>query len=79
MARLTITLSDERQRALKETAASSDQTIGQLIEDSLEAYGVKSRLEAEQLLDQARHRAQFDEPEAIKLAVEETSNARRGT
>lgn len=78
MARMTITLSEERQRALKETAASSGKTIGQLIEESLEAYGVKSRFEAEQLLAQARRRADLDEREALALATEETSFARRG-
>jgi|AntDeeMinimDraft_5_1070356.scaffolds.fasta_scaffold09283_3 16S rRNA U516 pseudouridylate synthase RsuA-like enzyme len=78
MARMTITLSEGRQRALKETAASSGKTIGQLIEESLEAYGVKSRYEAEQLLGQARCRAELNESEALALATEETSNARHG-
>lgn len=78
MARMSITLSDKRQRALKETAASSDKTIGQLIEESLEAYGVKTRFEAQQLFAQARRRADLNEPEALALPTEETSDARRG-
>ena len=41
MARLTITLSDERHRALREAAVQRGKTIGQLIEESLDHYGIK--------------------------------------
>lgn len=77
MVRLTITLSDERRAALKETAASSGKTITQLIDESLDAYGIKTRVQADQLLAQARQRAGLDEDRALALAVEETTNARR--
>jgi len=77
MARLTITLSDERRAALKETAASSGKTITQLIDESLEAYGIKTRARADQLLAQARQRAGLNEDRALALAVEETTNTRR--
>lgn len=40
--RLTITLSNERQRALKQASARSGKTIRELIEASLDAYGIKS-------------------------------------
>jgi hypothetical protein len=40
MARLTITLSDERHRALKDAALRRHTTIGQIIEESLERTGV---------------------------------------
>jgi hypothetical protein len=43
MARLTITLSDERRRALREAAVKRGKTISQLIEESLELYGIARR------------------------------------
>ena len=42
MPRMTITLSEERQRALKEAAARRKKSIGQLIDESLEFYGIKT-------------------------------------
>ena len=77
MARLTITLSDERHLALRETAAKRRKTIGQLIEESLEFYGIKSARSVEELLARARSRANLSEAEAIRLAVRETRAARR--
>ena len=77
MARLTITLSDERRAALRETAATSGKTITQLIDESLDAYGIKPRGRADQLLAQARQRAGLDKDRALALAIEETTNARR--
>lgn len=77
MARLTITLSDERRAALRETAATSGKTITQLIDESLDAYGIKTRGRADQLLAQARQRAGLNEDRALALAIEETTNARR--
>lgn len=46
MSRLTITLSEARYRALKEASARRAKTIGELIDESLEFYGIKSREEA---------------------------------
>lgn len=46
MSRLTITLSEPRYRALKEAAAQRNKTIGQLIDESLDFYGIKSREQA---------------------------------
>ena len=43
MSRLTITLSEARYRALKEASAQRAKTIGQLIDESLDFYGIKSR------------------------------------
>lgn len=77
MARLTIRLSDERQRALKETAAISGKTIGELIEESLEAYGIKTRNRADEIVAQARRRAKLAEAGAQALANKETRRARR--
>jgi hypothetical protein len=42
MARLTITLSDSRYRALKETAARRGKTIGATIEECLDRAGIKT-------------------------------------
>ena len=39
MSRLTITLSENRYRALKEASAQRDKTIGQLIDESLSSTG----------------------------------------
>jgi hypothetical protein len=76
MARLTITLSDERHAALKEAAARRRRTIGNLIEESLEVYGVKTRRSAEQLVAEARRRSALSEAAAMRLALRETRAAR---
>lgn len=78
MGRLTITLSDERQRALKETAARRNTTIGHLIEESLEAYGIKTGEEARDLVARARRDAGLSEVEALDLAVGEVREERGG-
>jgi len=77
MARLTITLSDERHLALREAAMKRQKTIGQLIEESLEFYGIKTVRSAEMLVAKARARASLSEAEALRLAVAETRAARR--
>ena len=77
MARLTITLSDERHAALREAAAKRRKTIGQLIEESLEFYGIKTTRSAEQLVAKARARASLNEAGAVRLSVAETRAVRR--
>jgi len=77
MARLTITLSNERHRALREAAVKRGKTIGQLIEESLEFYGIKSARSAEKLVAKARARASLSEAESLRIAVDETRAARR--
>lgn len=77
MARLTITLSDARHRALREAALRRGKTIGELIEESLEFYGIKSARAAEELVAKARARAGLTESEALRIAVRETRAARR--
>ena len=76
MSRLTITLSEERHRALKEAAAKRGKSIGALIEESLEFYGIKSSRSAAELVAQARMRAGMDEMDALALAAEETREER---
>ena len=77
MARLTITLSPEKHRALKERAARSGKTIRSLVEESLDAYGIKTASQAAALVARARRRSTMTEVEAIRLAVEETRAQRR--
>ncbi len=76
MSRLTITLSEARYRALKEAAARRDKTIGELIDESLEYYGIKSRAQARALVDRARARSKLPEEQAIDLALQEVGAAR---
>lgn len=77
MNRLTITLSENRYRALKEASARRGRTIGQLVDESLEFYGIKTRDDAAELVKRARSRAKLTESAAVKLAVNETRAARR--
>jgi hypothetical protein len=77
MARLTIKLSDERHRALREAALRRRKTIGQLIEESLDFYGIKTQRSAAELVAKARARASLSEADALRLALEETRAARR--
>ena len=77
MARLTITLSPDRYRALRETAARRGKTIRSLVEESLDAYGIKTASQAAALVSRARSQSRLTEAEAIKLAVAETRAQRR--
>jgi len=77
MSRLTITLSEPRYRALKEAAARRGKSIGLLIDESLEFYGIKSREEARDLVQRARKRSSLDEADAVELAQKEV-RAHRG-
>ncbi|MDZ7790575.1 MAG: hypothetical protein U5L08_08810 [Xanthomonadales bacterium] len=77
MVRLTINVSEERQRALKQAAAERGKTMGELVEESLEFYGVKTRQEAAALIRQARESAGLDEDEALARGVEATRAVRR--
>ncbi len=77
MKRLTITLSETRYRALKEASAQRSKTIGQLIDESLEFYGIKTRQDAAALVARARKHASLSEDDAITLASQQTHAARR--
>lgn len=78
MPRLTITLSADRHRALKETAARRGKTIRSVVEESLDAYGVKTTQEAAALVAKARRRSRLSETRALNLATSETRAHRRG-
>ena len=77
MSRLTLTLPDELHRALKESAAARGTTIGELVAESVIAYGIKPRAAAERLVARARRHASLAEARVTALAVRETRAARR--
>lgn len=57
-------------------AARRGTSIVALIDESLEAYGIKSRATAAQLVAGARSRAAMDEATAVALAVDEVRRTR---
>ena len=78
MSRLTITLSEARYRALKEASAQRDKTIGQLIDESLDFYGIKSRDDALALVHRARAQSKLTEDRALEVATQQVRALRRG-
>jgi hypothetical protein len=77
MSRLTITLSEARYKALKEAAVQRDKTIGQLIDESLDFYGIKSREDARDLVRRARAHSKLTEAQALAVALEHVRTVRR--
>ena len=77
MSRLTITLSETRYRALKEAAVQRRKTIGQLVDESLDFYGIKSRADARDLVRRARARSKLSDEQAITVAQEHVRAVRR--
>jgi hypothetical protein len=77
MSRLTITLPDARYRALKEASAQRDKTIGELIDASLDFYGIKPREAAQDLVRRARARSQLSEDEALAVAQKQVKVVRQ--
>ena len=77
MSRLTITLSEARYRALKEASAQRDKTIGQLIDESLDFYGIKSREDALALVRRARANSKLSDVQAQAAAQEHVRAVRR--
>lgn len=79
MPRMTITLSEERQRALKEAAARRGTTITALVDESLELAGIRTRESARQIVARARACSGLTDEEAMALALRETEAARKAT
>ena len=77
MSRLTITLSEARYRALKEASVQRDKTIGQLIDESLDFYGIKSREDARHLVVRARAHSKLTESQSVAVAQETVRAVRR--
>jgi predicted chitinase len=73
MPRLTITLSEERQRAVKEAAARRGTTITAIIDESLEMAGIRTRESARQILARAGRDSGLTEEQAMALALRETA------
>ena len=69
MPRLTITLSAERQRAVREAAARRGITITALIDESLELAGIRTMESARDIVARARARAGLSEADAAGLAL----------
>ncbi|MDX1630862.1 MAG: ribbon-helix-helix protein, CopG family [Thermoanaerobaculia bacterium] len=77
MSRLTLSLPDELHRALRETAARQGRTQAEIVAESLRLYGLKTEERAEELVARVRESSRVSEEEALRLAVEETRDARR--
>lgn len=77
MSRLTITLTEARHKALKEAAVQRDKTIGQLIDESLDFYGIKSRADARDLVRRARAKSGLKDEQAVAIAQEHVRAVRR--
>ncbi|KAB2897944.1 MAG: CopG family transcriptional regulator [Xanthomonadales bacterium] len=69
MSRRTVTLSEARYRALKEASAREGKPLAQLVDESLELYGIKALNEARHLVQHARSHARLAAEEALQLAV----------
>ena len=77
MSRLTITLAEAGYRALKQTSAQRNKTIGQLIDESLDFYAIKSRESALDMVRRARGRAGLGASAALSVAQKEAKAVRR--
>ena len=77
MRRLTITLSEARYRALKQAPAQRGKAMSQLNNESLDAYGIKSRDGAQGLVARAREGSKLNQAQAVALAHEQTKVVRR--
>ena len=82
MARITITLPDERYEQLKSRAASTHKSIDALVEESLAEADAAETQRVLQILEKAWRHAASVEPrlsddELMDLAVEETHAVRR--
>ena len=77
MSRLTINLDDQIHRALKETAARQNRTIGSIIEESLLLRGIRPFESARELVAKARDKSPMSADEATRLAVRETRRVRK--
>ena len=77
MSRLTITLNEARYLALKEASARRGKSIGQLIDESLDFYGIKSRADARDLVRRARAHSKLPDERALAVAQEHVRAVRR--
>jgi hypothetical protein len=76
MARLTITLSENHYQALKEASARRRKSIGMLIAESLDFYGIKTEEQAVDLVARARKLSNLDEDDALDIANDHVHEVR---
>ena len=76
MPRTTITLSEERYRALRQVAARRGQTITEVVDRALELAGVNTVESVRTMLAEASRRASLTDEEAMEMALRETAAAR---
>ena len=76
MPRTTITLSEERYRALRQVAARRGQTITEVVDRALELAGVNTVESVRTMLAAASRRAGLTDEEAMEMALRETAAAR---
>jgi len=74
---MTITLSDETHRALKEASVQQHQSIAAIIEEALIFRGIKTRAHARDLVKAARARSQLSEAKALALVTDEARKVRQ--
>ncbi len=76
MPRLTISLADWTHRALKETVARQNRSMGSIIEESLELRGIRPYDTAREIVAKARAKSGLNADDAMVLAVKETQRFR---
>lgn len=76
MPRLTISLADRTHRALKDTAARQNRSMGSIIEESLELRGIRPYDTARAIVAKARAKSGLNADDAMVLAVKETQRFR---
>ena len=78
MSRLTVTLDDDLQQALREAAARSGTTMNAIIAEALRLWGINPKADVDAILAQARsHGPGLSEDELMELAVSEVREHRR--
>ena len=75
--RLSIALSASRYVALKAASAQRGKTMGQLIDESLDFYGIKSREDALDLVRRARASSALDDQQAMTTALDAVEQVRQ--
>lgn len=76
MNRLTISLPQELDAALKAAAARRGKTVSSLVRESLEAFGIKPERDVRELIAAARARSGLSAAEAERWALEQVRAAR---
>lgn len=76
MSRLTISLSDERYQSLKEASVARAKSMRELIDESLEFYGIKTHDQAVELVRRARAHSGLSEAQAQEVANREVRSQR---